>query len=134
MLYNGCTEFHEENAKWENFKSTFRRSFRDIHSDQYHLMKLQTARQGRKESPQEFADGCRGLAQKMMVKTDDPVALRIHCENAECMLLGGFVAGLAGKVEKHIRYQNPPNLEQALQIAFAVQEAEKEESLMRVLY
>jgi len=60
------------------------------------------------------------------------VARRIHRENAERILLASFISGLAGKVGKHIRYQSPRNLEQALQIALAVQEAEKQESLMRI--
>jgi broad specificity phosphatase PhoE len=63
---------------WQEFKNAFRRRFRDIHTDQYHYMKLQTARQGKNESPQEFADRCRGIAQKIMVKANDPVAQRIH--------------------------------------------------------
>ena len=88
-------------------------------------MKLQTARQGRNGSPQGFADRCRGLAQKIMGKTDDPVSRRIHRENAGRMLLASFILGLAGKVGKHVRYQSPRNLEQALKIALAVQEAEK---------
>jgi len=29
MFYNGCTELHEENVNWENFKSAFRRRFGD---------------------------------------------------------------------------------------------------------
>ena len=37
MFYNGCTKLHEENVNWEDFKSAFRRRFRDIHSDQYLL-------------------------------------------------------------------------------------------------
>ena len=37
MFYSGCTELHEENVNWEDFKSAFRRRFRDIHSDQYLL-------------------------------------------------------------------------------------------------
>jgi hypothetical protein len=78
MFYNGCTELHEEDVTWEKFKSAFRQRFKDIRSDQYHFMKLQTARQGRNETPQEFADRCRGLAQKIMGKTDDPLAQRIH--------------------------------------------------------
>ena len=43
------------------------------------------------------------------------------------MLLVSFISGLAGKVGKHVRYQSPRNLERALQIALAVQEAEKQE-------
>ena len=130
MFYNGCTELHEGNVNWEDFKSAFWRRFRDIRSDQYHFMKLQTARQGRKESTQEFADRCRELAQKIMGKTDDPVARRIPRENAERMLLASFISGLAGKVGKHVRYQSPRNLEQALQIALAVQEAKNSKSLI----
>jgi broad specificity phosphatase PhoE len=68
---------------WQEFKSAFRGRFRDVDSDQYHFMKLQTARHGRNESHQEFADRCRGLAQKIMVKTDDPVAQCVHRENAD---------------------------------------------------
>ena len=41
------------------------------------------------------------------------------------MLLASFVAGLAGKVGNHVRYQNPPNFEQTLQIVHAIQEIEK---------
>ena len=133
MFYNGCTELHEENANWEDFKSAFRRRFRDIHSDQY-FIKLQTARQGRNESPQEFADRYRGLAQKIMGKTDDPVARRVHRENAEHMLLPSFISGLAGKVGKYVRYQSPRNLEQALQIVLAVQEAQKQEHFNESFY
>jgi len=32
MFYNGCTELHEENVNWEDFKSAFRGRFREIHS------------------------------------------------------------------------------------------------------
>jgi len=30
MIYNGCTELHEENVKWGNFECAFWRRFRDI--------------------------------------------------------------------------------------------------------
>jgi hypothetical protein len=73
-------------------------------------MKLQTARQGKNESPQEFADRCRGLSQKVMCKVS-------------------FVAGLIGIAGKQVRYANPRNLEQALSIALAVQEAEKKRTV-----
>jgi hypothetical protein len=95
-------------------------------------MKLQTARQGRNESAQESADRCRGLAQKIMGKTDDPVARRIHRENTERMLLASYISGLASKVGKHVCYQSPQNLEQALRIALAVQEAEKQEKFNEI--
>ena len=43
------------------------------------------------------------------------------------MLLASFVAGLIGVVAKQVIFVNPRNLEQALSIVLAVQEAEKQE-------
>lgn len=126
-FYNGCPELHDENVTWEQFKKEFRKRFRDVHSDQFHFMKLQTARQGRNESPQQFADRCKTLAQKIMVKTDDPVAQRIHRENMDRMTLASFVAGLSGVPGRQVRYSAPQSMEQALSLAISVQEADKQE-------
>jgi len=93
-FHNTCLELHAEGMTWKKFKEVFRHRFRDVHTDQYHFMRLQTARQAKNEGPQEFADRCRALAQKVMCKDSDPVAQRIHRENAERMLLASFVAGL----------------------------------------
>jgi hypothetical protein len=41
-------------------------------------MQLQTARQMKNESPSEFADRCKELAQKVMCKVNDPVAESIQ--------------------------------------------------------
>jgi len=59
-------------------------------------MQLQAARQRRNEGPQEFADRCRALAQKLVFKVHDPQAQRIHQENAERMFLAAFISGLVG--------------------------------------
>jgi hypothetical protein len=53
---------------WQEFKNAFRLRFGDIHTDQYHYMKLQNPRQGKNDSPQQFADRCSGLAHKIMLK------------------------------------------------------------------
>jgi hypothetical protein len=66
QFYNGCLELHLPDATWQRFKSTFRDRFRDTHMDQYHFMKLHTARQGRGKTPQECADRCRALSQKII--------------------------------------------------------------------
>jgi len=50
------------------------------------------------------------------------------------MLPASFISGLAGKVGKHVRYQSPRNLEEALKIALAVQEAEKQEKFNESFY
>ena len=110
QFYNGCLELHSPGVTWQKFKDAFRQRFRDTHTDQYHFMRLQTARQGRNESPQEFADRCRALSQKIACKVDDPVVQRIHNENADRMLLASFVAGLTGVPGNQVRYQNPLTL------------------------
>ena len=96
LFYQGCTELHAEGTTWQSFEDAFRRRYENVHKDQYHFTKLQTARQKNGESPQEFADRCRGLDQKILCKTGDPVAQRIHRENAERVLLASFVSDLVG--------------------------------------
>jgi len=92
---------------WDKFKAAFYQRLRDAHSDQFHFMELQTARQSKGESPREFADRCRAVANKVMCKVDDPAAQRIHRENADRMMLVSFVAGLSGVVGTQVRYQAP---------------------------
>jgi len=133
-FYSTCLELHTEEATWDKFKKAFREGFKDVHTDQYHFMRLQTARQAKHESPQEFADRCRALAQKAMCKDSDPVAQRIHRENAERMLLASFVAGLSGEVGRQVKFQNPQDLRQALTTAFAVREALKQENFAETFY
>jgi len=116
------------------FKSVLSHVQGHAHTDQHHFMQLQTARQQKNESPQPFADRCRALSQKIMCKTSDPVAQRIHRENAERMLLASFVAGLTGPPGKQVRYASPRNIGQALSIALAVQGAEKQERFNESFY
>jgi len=126
-FYKSSHELQAEDATWEGFKSAFRDRFKDAHTDQYHFLKLQTAKQGKTEGPQEFANRCKNLAQKVMLKVNDPVAQRIHKENADRMCLASYVSGLNANVGKMVRIQNPKTIQQALTIAVAVTEAERQE-------
>jgi GTP cyclohydrolase II len=134
LFYNRCPQLHTQQVTWETFKAAFSQRFRDVHSDKFHFMQLQTARQKKEESPREFADRCRSLAQRVMCKVDDPVAQRIHRENADRMLLGSFIARLRGEPRKQVRYANPQNIEHALSIALTVQEAENQEKFNETFY
>jgi tRNA A37 N6-isopentenylltransferase MiaA len=120
-------ELRAEEATWQAFKNVFRQRFRDVHTDQFHSMRLQTAKQGKIEDPQAFADRCRALSQIIVQKSDDRQAQRIHQENAERMLLASFVTWLHGAPFKQVRYANPQTMKQALTITLSVQEAEKQE-------
>jgi len=87
LFYTGCPEPHAADVTWDNFKDAFYLRFRDAHSDKFHFMQLQTARQRKGESPREFADRCRAVANKVMCKVDDPAAQRFHRKNADSMML-----------------------------------------------
>jgi hypothetical protein len=50
-FYSGCLVLRTEDVTWQKFKEVFRRRLHDTHTYQYHFMRLQTARQGRNESP-----------------------------------------------------------------------------------
>jgi len=61
-FYNANLDLHAADITWEGFKAAFRERFRDVRPDQFYFSKLQTAKEGKNEDPQEFADRCRGLA------------------------------------------------------------------------
>jgi hypothetical protein len=61
LFNNACQGLHAEDTTHQKFKEVFRQRFKDIHTDQYHYMKLQTARQGRNEDTQVFAERCPAL-------------------------------------------------------------------------
>jgi hypothetical protein len=134
LFHQECNELHLENVNWQTFKEAFRRRYEDVRTDQFHFTCLQSARQGKKESPQEFADRCRALAQKLIVTAGDPIAQRIHRENADRMLLASFVSGLAGTPGRQTRYANPQSLGEALKIALSLQEVERQQRFNEAFY
>jgi len=75
----------------------------------------------------EFADYCKELAQRVMRKVNDPIAHQIHRENADRMCLASFVGGLSGVVGRKVRNDHPKKLRGAVNLALAVDEAEKQE-------
>jgi hypothetical protein len=133
-FYSGCLELHAPDIAWEDFKADFRKRFRDVRNDQFHFVQLQTARQRRDETPQEFADRCRSLAQKTVMKVDDPALQQCHYEEAQRMLLAAFISGLIGNPGQEVRFRMPQTLEDALQIAVTVHEAEAQERRNETFY
>ena len=110
LFYQCCDELHEQGTTWQLYKEAFRQRYRDVHTDQYHFTKLQTARQGKNESPQQFADRCKSLAQKVMIKSADPQIQRIHKENADRVLLASFGLGLTGTAGYQVRISHTQSL------------------------
>ena len=87
-------------------------------------MRLQTAKQKRAETPQEFLDRCRSLAMKTVPKVDDPLLQKFHYDQAQRTLLSSFTAGLGGNAGQKVRFKMPATVDQALQIAISVFESE----------
>jgi hypothetical protein len=133
-FYNSASELHSSEVTWNQFKAAFHKRFRDVRSDQFHFMQLQSARQKKGETPQEFADRCRGLAQKTIVQVDDPVLQKFHYEQAERMLLASFSSGLTGMPGRQVRYARPSSMTEALQIAIFVHQAEAQEQRNEAFY
>jgi len=51
-FYDGTRELHDRNTTWTNFKTIFRKRFRNVKTDQYYYTHIQTAKQGKDETPQ----------------------------------------------------------------------------------
>jgi hypothetical protein len=77
-FYNASVELHEPNTTWATFKATFQRRFRDVRTDQYHFTQLQMARHKTGETPKEFADRCRSLAQRTVPQVENPALQKLY--------------------------------------------------------
>jgi hypothetical protein len=126
-FYSSNLELHAKEVIWENFKAKFLRRFQDVRTDQYHFMQLQTARQKRDETPQEFLDRCRSLAMRTVPKVEDLMLQKFHYDQAQRLLLSSFIAGLDGHAGQQCRFQKPSTVDQALGIAVTVYEAERQQ-------
>jgi hypothetical protein len=133
-FYNTNRELHSESVTWQRFKEIFAERFKDVKTDQFHFNRLQSARQLKNESPQDFADRCRALSQRVMYKTNDPVAQGIHRANAERMCLASFTAGLIGPAGQHVRISNPQDMQHALSLALSATEALKQEKASEIFF
>jgi len=64
---------------------------------------------------------------KTVPKVDDPFLKKFHYDQAQRMLLSSFTAGLGGNTGQQVRFKMPAIVDQALQIAIIVFEAEAQE-------
>ena len=73
IFYSSNPELQKADISWENCKAKILHTFRDLKSDQYHFMQLQTTREKKDKTPQEFLTRCRLLAMKTVHKIEDPL-------------------------------------------------------------
>ena len=94
---------------------------------EYHFIQLQIANQKKDENVQEFFDRCRSVAMKTVPKVEDPLHQKFHYDQTQRMLLSTFIAGLGGNPWQQLRFQMPATVDQAIQIAIRVSEAQAQE-------
>jgi len=92
------------------------------------------ARQKKDESPQDFADRCRSLAQKTVPQVEDPAMQRIYYEQEERMLLASFTLGLLNTMGRQVRYVMPKTVDEVLKIAITMNQAEIQERRNEAFY
>jgi hypothetical protein len=126
-FYNSRPELHSQDTTWEIFKAALLSRFRDVRSDEFHYAQLHSARRRRDESPQSFADRCRGLVQKVLPHYDDPAIQKSHNDEGKRMLLASFRKGLGGAAGKYVKIAGPSTIEEAVRIAVSAIEAEHQE-------
>jgi hypothetical protein len=127
-LRSGCLELQAPDISWSEFNRHFQNRFKDGHNDQYNFIQLQTAKQKKGETPQEFADRYRALAHKTVLKVDDPTLQKFHYDQAQRMLLAAFTTRLAGMPGQLVRFRLLQTIGEALQIAVTVYEADAQEN------
>jgi hypothetical protein len=98
-----------------------------VRTNQLHFTQLQSAKQRKDESPQEFADRCRNLAYKTVPKVEDTVQQKWHYEQAEILLLASFPSRLLGEVGKFTTFNLPANMSEVLKFATTVNQAQIQE-------
>ena len=99
--------------------------FREKLPAQYHYTKLQDATQDKGDSVEEFADRCRKLCQKTVRTMSDEVTQKIINEEAERRLVAAYINGLGGMVGQQVRFRMPNTLDEAVQVAITISNAER---------
>jgi hypothetical protein len=116
-FYWATPELRDPVISWQEFKTRFLTRFRDVRPKQYHYNQLHLARQKKHETPREFLDRVRSLAEKTIPSAADPLLQQAHREAAHDRLLTSFTNGLFGLHGRQVRLVRPPTVEQALDIA-----------------
>jgi hypothetical protein len=123
-FFDATPALHDKDVTWQNFKAAFEKRFRDNRSDQFHFLELQRAHQLPSESICDFADRVSNLGQKIIPQLDDPNAQHQCNVLANKMIIAAFTEGLRGNPGNHARIAVPTKMEDAVNIALTVEQAE----------
>jgi len=71
---------------------------------------------------------------KTVPKVEDPLLQNFHYDQAQRMLLSTFIAGVSGNPGQQLRFQMPATVDEALQIAVIVFEADAQEKKFGIFF
>jgi hypothetical protein len=124
VFVEAAPEIRGREMSWTDFKKALQQRFRDPRTDHFHYFQLVSVRQKMGESVLSFADRVRTLGRKITSTSDDPAVLKACSDQADRMVLAAFTNGLGGNPGKHIRYNLPTSIEDAIHLAVTVEQAE----------
>jgi len=73
VFYSAQPQLKADDVKYEEFRTTFVRRFKDKHTDQYPYARVKNASEEKNESPETFLDRLRKLCQRTIRSSDNPV-------------------------------------------------------------
>jgi hypothetical protein len=82
-FYSVQAHLKAEDITYEEFQAAFVNRFKDKQTDQYNYTRLQSASQGKDESPEMYLDRLRKLCQRTIQITDNPVEQAVINREAE---------------------------------------------------
>jgi hypothetical protein len=92
---------------------------------QYHYTSLQDTRQEKGKSVEEFPNRFRRLCQKTIRNVADEATQRVINDEAERRLFASYINGLGGVLGQQVRFRMPHTLEEAVQVAVTISNAER---------
>jgi hypothetical protein len=127
QFVNGRDQLTNEGVTYEVLKKALVERFTEKLPARYYYNLLHNATQDKNETPLQFLDRIRILSTKTMRTSDNPLEQRILREEADFRLLTSFIHGIRGDPGKELRYRNPSTIEEALNIATVVYNAQNME-------
>jgi len=132
LFYSAQPELKADDVTYAALRTSFINKFKDKHTVQYHYTRVQTASQGKRQSPEMFLDRLRKLCQRTVRTSDNAAEQTVINQETDRRLLAAFMSGQIGAPGKHVRLQMPENIDRTLHMAIITTNAEKEEKMLGI--
>lgn len=123
LFVNTHPDICKSETTYETIKSLMIERFTPKELDRFYYIELQTAVQGKNETPEQFADRVCKLGSRTIRITSDAREQKILNDELERRLESVFSAGLRGVVGEQVRFRMPKTMEEAVKLAVMVASA-----------